>query len=138
MKIILLIMIGLSLLQADFIRDDTKEVVLDTTTNLMWQDDANVTTVTKNWLDAIDYCETSTLGGFTDWRMPNHNELYLLADRSAYNPAISSVFTNINNFFYWCSTTLIIDINAAWGVTFSYSYNNADPKTNTHYFRCVR
>jgi hypothetical protein len=138
MKVILLIMIGISLLQADYIRDDDKEVVLDTTTNLMWQDDADVKTITKNWTDAIDYCEASAFGGFSDWRLPSFNELYLLADRSVYNPAISPVFTNVVSSSYWSSTTDASSTTYAWRVNFYYGYDNARVKTNTFYVRCVR
>ncbi len=137
MKIILLIMIGLSLLQADYIRDNTKEVVLDTTTNLMWQDDADAKTITKNWLDAINYCETLTLGDFNDWRLPSFNELYLLADRNVYNPAISPIFINVSS-LYWSSTTYAPNTTTAWFVNFDGGHDSVNYKTNMYYFRCVR
>ncbi|MCF6331458.1 MAG: DUF1566 domain-containing protein [Sulfurimonas sp.] len=138
MKIILLIMIGLSLLQADYIRDDTKNIVLNTTTNLIWQDDADANTITNNWIDAINYCEALALGGFSDWRLPNYNELYLLADKSIYNPAISSVFQNITSSFYWSSTTRVTNISNAWIIYFYYGRGNADDKAINYYVRCVR
>lgn len=130
-------MIELSLLQADYIRDNTKDVVLNTISNLIWQDDANVSTITKNWIDAIDYCEESTLGGFNDWRLPNFNELYLLADRSIYNPGISPIFTNVVNANYWSSTTYKTN-TYAWIVDFYNGYDSASSKILTYYVRCVR
>jgi len=70
MKKILLITTGLSLgLMADanrFSRDDTTQIVTDTTTGLQWQDDANASSLTKKWTEAIDYCEALTLGGHDD------------------------------------------------------------------------
>jgi hypothetical protein len=129
-------MIGLSLLQADYIRDDTKEVVLDTSTNLMWQDD--VTPAQMNWTDALSYCENSNLGGFSDWRLPNFNELYMIADRTTFSPAISSVFTNVVSDRYWSSTTRKTATTYAWAVQFDNGTDNARVKSDMNYIRCVR
>ena len=138
MKIFFLMILGLSLLQADYIRDDTKDVVIDTTTNLMWQDDADADTITRDWVGAIDYCETSALGGFNDWRLPSFNELYLLVDISVYNPAISSIFINVISSDYWSSTTYAPNTTNAWLVNFYSGFDTAGTKTVTGYVRCVR
>ena len=137
----LLLIIGVSstLLASDrFVRDDTKEVVADTKTNLMWQDDNDAKTVQINWIDAIDYCENLTLGGYGDWHLPNHNELYGLVDRSRYNPAIDSRFTNIVGNGYWSSTTGVSNTSAAWGVGFNAGADNWVGKSVSNYVRCVR
>ena len=136
MKIILLIMIGLSLLHAEFLRDTTKEVVQDTTTNLMWQDDATPATMT--WSDAINYCEALTLATFTDWRLPNQNELKSIVDTSVVSPAMSLVFQNRVSSDYWSSTTYAGVTTDAWAVYFNYGYGTLNGKTDTYYVRCVR
>jgi hypothetical protein len=87
-KSILLGSLTLSL-NADFIRDNTKLVVNDTKTGLMWQDDAVGSTMT--WANAITTCESLTLGGYSDWRLPNIRELKSIVDRTRYNPAISPI-----------------------------------------------
>jgi len=140
MKTIILIMLGLSLLQADYIRDDTKDIVLDTSTNLMWQDDNDAKTLQKNWEDAITYCEAKTLGGYSDWRLPNINELSLLADRSlSSSPVLSSSFDNVIDDFYWSSTTYVSVPTQAWNVLFSVGYTYRTDKTTANRFvRCVR
>lgn len=141
MKIFFLIMIGISFLQAEFIRTDinaTAGVVLDTTTNLMWQDDNEAKSITQTWSNAISYCENKTLGGYDDWRLANFNELYMLADRSQYQPALSSVFQNLDNVTYWTSTTYAGDTSYAWGVYFYDGDDGWHDKTDTFYVRCVR
>jgi hypothetical protein len=55
-------------------RDGTKGVVTDPNTNLTWQDD-NKTVEAKDWRSALKYCEALTLDEFSDWRLPNINEL---------------------------------------------------------------
>jgi len=136
MKQILLIMIGLSLwVYADFTRDNTAQIVTDNATGLQWQDDVNVT---KSWTEAIDYCETLTLGNHTDWRLPNLNELFFIADRSKTNPAIDSTFKNVVPNWHWSSTTVVGKENFAWRVGFNYGDDDWDGKSNSHYVKCVR
>ena len=128
----------LTSLSADFIRDDSKEVVLDTRTNLMWQDNNEAKNNDQNWSDAINYCENLTLGGYNDWHLPNYNELYYLANRSKYNPAIDSAFKNVASSFYWSSTTSASVTSSAWFVNFYYGYDNKNVKSYSFYVRCVR
>ena len=128
----------LTSLNADFIRDGSKEVVLDTKTNLMWQDNNDTKTIKKNWSDAIDYCENLTLGGYSDWYLPNINELRSLADRSRYNPAIDPAFKNVVSYRYWSSTTDVGNTSNAWNVYFLGGDDGWDDKSDTYYVRCVR
>lgn len=116
-------------------------IVIDTKTGLQWQDDysdngGNVKET--GWLDAINYCENLTLGGYNDWRLPNINELYYLADRNKLNPAINSVFKNTLIYGYWSSTSLFSDKDNALVVYFSDGSDSWDGKIYTYYVRCVR
>lgn len=134
-KLALISSLALSL-QADYTRDATKNVVTDNVSGLMWQDDAIGSTM--NWVTALTTCENLTLGGYTDWRLPNYNELYYLADRSKTNPAISPVFTQVVSGYYWSSSTYARDTSNARSV---YFYNGNDYwnfKTDSVYVRCVR
>jgi len=140
MKRFLLIVITFNIfLYADFSRDSSKEIVTDNTTNLQWQDDSSATSTKKNWKEAIEYCENLTLGNYNDWRLPNFNELYYLADRSKNNPAIDSIFNYVASNYYWSSTTLLSDKGNAWIVKFSDGSDGWDDKINDIYnIRCVR
>ena len=53
-------------------------IILDTRTNLMWAAKDNGSEIT--WWDAKSYCDHYSGGGYTDWRMPTHNELAGLYD----------------------------------------------------------
>ena len=139
MKIILLITLGLSsLIWADFSRD--ADIVTDNKTTLQWQDDNNGTVGTgMAWETAITHCEALTLGGYDDWRLPNFNELYYIADRSRANPAIDPVFANRAYEYYWSSTSMVSNESSAWVVHFGGGYSNVDvPKSTVHFVRCVR
>jgi len=135
-KTILSLFVVIGLLQADYIRDDSKGVVVDTSTNLMWQDD--VASVQKTWIEAISYCENLTIASYDDWRLPNFNELYMLADRSKSNPAISPVFQNVVSDYYWSSTSVASYPDSAWDVYFNFGNDYWSYKDNSHYVRCVR
>jgi len=134
MKIILLIMIGLSLLQADFTK--TGDIIKDSVSKLEFQDDAVGSQMP--WEDAITYCEALTLGGHGDWRLPNINELKSIVDRSKVNPAIVTAFTNTSSSNYWSTTTYERNKNYAWYVGFSNGNVSGFTKGYSGYVRCVR
>jgi len=154
MKKILLITVGLSisLLEAittgtSFSRDNTTQIVTDTKTGLQWQDNEDAKTVEKTWIEAIKYCENLTLGGYDDWRLPNFNELYFLADKNKRSPAISPVFQNANYDVYWTSSTVIGskydstvsgNEDSAWGIFFYNGSEYWNSKSIRHFVRCVR
>lgn len=149
-------------------RDDSTEIVTDHITELMWADDANVASITKQWLTddnyaicdvnysspacfdtssnsadskddtAVEYCKSLTLGGFKDWRLPTVNELLYIVDRSQFNPAMDTDFQHIAKKYYLSSTTIISHENYIWGVKFSDGSNTFMKKNSNYSVRCVR
>jgi hypothetical protein len=134
MKIILLVLLTFSLSFAEFTRSG--KTVTDSTTGLVWQDDATPAQMT--WESAIRYCEELDLGGNTDWRLPNINELTSIVDDTTSSPAISSVFVNTTSTYYWSSTTAAGYTSDAWYVSFYYGLQYSYYKTDSNYVRCVR
>ena len=123
---------------SSYTRNDNNETVYDNVTGLTWMDDTNVSLETKTWNDAIDFCETLDHAGIQDWRLPNFNELYMIAERNTSKPAIDdSTFQNTASDYYWSSTTFASDISKAWLVNFSNSFIFLNPKSNNCYVRCV-
>jgi len=132
----LIILIGFSIvLQAEFIRDNTVQIVRDLTTSLYWQDNENIS---KTWTQAINYCENMVLGSYDDWRLPNINELNSIVDDTKYNPNMSPVFKSFASDSYWSSTTYADASNYAWVVYFYYGAQGNYPKDASNYVRCVR
>lgn len=139
MKQLIFIFIGLSsILLADYSRDNMTQIVTDNNTGLQWQDNSDAKLISKTWAEAISYCEALTLGGYSDWRMPNFNELFYLADRSKANPSLDNTFQNIVSDYYWSSTTVVDAEGTAWNVHFGRGIDNWDFKSNSDYVRCVR
>lgn len=136
MRVILLIMIGVSLLHAELTRDAATGIVADSTSGLEWQD--NETGTTTNWQGAIDRCEALELGDHSDWRLPNLNELRSIVDRSKINPAIKDGFDHTSSDYYWSSTTSEYIKGVAWDVNFNFGNVLNAYKNNNFYVRCVR
>jgi len=122
----------------------TTDTVLDHTTFLVWQryDDG----VLRQWKDAKDYCDTLTLAGQTDWRLPTRIELWSIVDFGKHTPAINTVaFLDASTTsYYWALTldaqnSMMNPTYKAWVVDFDEGY--AGPivsDTNTELTRCVR
>jgi len=63
-----------------YILNSDKVTVSDNSNGLMWQVNSNGMVI--NWQEAIDYCDLLSVGGFTDWRLPNKEEIVLLYNYS--------------------------------------------------------
>jgi hypothetical protein len=78
----------------------------------------------SNWQNALNYVQclnTNGYLGYSDWRLPNINELYSLVDRSNSSPALPGggyPFANVltNNWYHWSSTTAAFYTSWAWSV----------------------
>ena len=117
--------------------DNGDSSVTDTETGLMWQQTTAADEMT--WEEAISYCESLTLAGYSDWRLPNRVELQSLLDYTRYDPAIDTMaFPDTKSAYYWSSTTFVYETTRAWRVRFYdgvvFMYN----KPKTHYVRAVR
>jgi hypothetical protein len=122
-----------------YTRDDSKNIVTDTSTNRMWQDDTDVGSIKKNWSDAKTYCTKLTLGGYTDWYLPSIEELVSITDKGRSYPSINSIFQNINSDdYFWSASTYIDNIDIVWDVHFRIGNSNYDYKTGSFYVRCAR
>ena len=114
--------------------DDTNT---DQKTRLIWQkeDDGNKRTSAA----ALSYCEGLTLGGKSDWRLPNIKELESIVDDGQASPSINSTyFTNTKSSNYISSSRYILTGNThnSWVVSFgSGGFAMTD---SSNYVRCVR
>lgn len=111
--------------------------VLDRSTGLVWQSNPGTNTLT--WDDALNYSENLSLGGKSDWRLPNIKELQSLNSEILKNPSIdTSFFGNISPANYWSSTTLNGTTTKAWYLNFSYGLTSYETKTVAQRVICVR
>jgi len=133
-KLIILLLIVINIYSADFSRDGVAGVVTDHSTNLMWYDGANIS---MSWSAVITHCENLDLGSYTDWRLPNINELRSILDRNR-TPRIDPIFLNAVSQSYWSATTYTGLTYYARNVAFSSGQVDAANKSYSNYVRCVR
>jgi len=132
--------------------DNGNGTVTDSATGLVWQKcSAGQGTTLGNcstgsissytWSNAITYCEGLTLGGRSDWRLPNINELRSIVDYGkSSSPTIDSTsFPNTQSNGYWSSSTYAQYTANSWYVLFSNGLVNDSNRTVDflNYVRCV-
>jgi hypothetical protein len=116
----------------------TNKFVLDHSTGLMWY--IALTTGTQ-WNGAIDGALASTQGGFTDWALPNINQLVSicnfsiatnsLLNYSPFNIAITSASDRV-----WTSTTLPNSTASAYTLQSNSTFAGSGKSTSQSYIIC--
>lgn len=119
------------------------DVVIDRATGLMWPVNGGglgcMMGGTANLPDAILFAEGLDFAGFTDWRLPNINELLSIVYYNNISPSIKEPpFANTRANYYWSSTTYYYNILQTWTVEFTDGESLILPKTDLYYLRCVR
>jgi hypothetical protein len=125
--------------------------MLDNNTGLIWTKDANAPgpaictpATTKNWQAALDYVKCLNMNsylGFTDWRLPNRNELSSLVNYDHLNQAtwlVSRGFNGVQSVCYWSSSSSADSTPDAWGVDMGDGDIDGDNKPNSQYVWPVR
>ncbi len=98
----------------------------DRLTGLIWTQSADLAHGLTTWQEAFEVIKEinlNKLAGYSDWRLPNINELESLVDCSRHTPALPKdhPFKNVRE-FYWSSTTSIYDPSWSWAL---YMYKGA-------------
>ena len=114
------------------------KVITDSRTGLMWQKGYSI----GKWRSALAYCQTlntESYGGYSDWRLPNKNELASLLDPSK-SEAPYSNFPDMRNCYWSSSTSIGGGSDSAWVVYFYYGMVSRISKTSLNDIRvmCVR
>ena len=95
---------------ADCDVDTSNDVITDRLTGLIWVRTGNLSG-TLLWPNAVDFPKSVTVCGYTDWRLPNVNEIESLHNAAADDQSqwlSLQGFVNIVQGRYWSSTTHLI------------------------------
>ena len=106
-----------------------RDVVIDRTSGLMWQKKPDG--VERNWKDAKLYCQKLSLGGYSEWRLPNESVLMKMIKNKM------MFASSLRNNYYWSST---VSNPTSWAtyVNFGYGDKGVAWKGSGMYVRCVR
>ena len=103
--------------------------VTDLDTHLMW---AQVPSSALTWTGALAYAEALTLGGYSDWRLPNVKELQTLVDLTRATATGTTTAPCLNRILFpaatatahWTSTSVkSASLTSAWLVEFGVNAN---------------
>ena len=95
---------------------ETPDVVIDLNTNLVWAKTASENII---WRNALDFCNSLVFAGYSDWRLPNINELKTLFSSDFENPSsYLGLPENASSNIFWSSTTYAGAVDKAWLVDF--------------------
>jgi len=115
-------------------------IIKDTVTGLMWQKATAPGAYT--WDEARAYCESLSLGGFTDWRLPTLTELYALVEKSIPppGPMINMAYFPVSRSGnYWTSSAFSPGADFFFYVDFGYgNVFDGHYKDFKYYVRAVR
>ena len=103
-------------------------MVYDSVTTLLWQlSDGGEMTFDQ----AITYCDTLTLGGFTDWRLPLPSEAFSILNHQNPNPAVDiKIFPKTGAEYWYTSAVQANDPSKTWVTNAGGGIGN-HPKTET-------
>jgi len=150
--------------------DNGNGTVTDNLTGLIWLKNANCISShypgfdnddtagdgMVTWQHALDFVAGINAGiypkcgaGFTDWRLPNINELHSLVHYGFSDPALPNTagtgqwaegnpFSNVQSDYYWSSTTLADFTSLAWLVDLNNGYVFSALGTYSYHVWCVR
>jgi len=111
-----------------FYIDNKNGTITDTITELMWQQTDGGEMTIEN---ATIYCDTLTLGGYTNWRLPNSHEGFSILNLQNNNPALDILFfTKTNAEYWWTNDKQANDANKIWCINTGGGIGN-HPKTET-------
>ena len=119
---------------SDFMTSSDGKIVTDNRTGLKWQKEY---ATGKTWQQALKYCEDLSYAGYTDWRLPNKNELTSLVNYEK-SGSPYSYFPDMPSNFFWSSSTHLGDTGYAWRVGFDKGGVDGSYKTSSINVRCVR
>lgn len=114
------------------------DIVTDNLTGLMWTRDGNLPNTTYQWTPAVNFANELELCGYTDWRLPNVNELESLVSIAENQIATwlnGYAFTNVQRMDYWSSTTHAHYTGWGWSVNLDDGNNGVEYNAKGTYYR---
>ncbi|MCI5114030.1 MAG: DUF1566 domain-containing protein [Candidatus Electrothrix sp. AW1] len=132
--------------------DNGDGTVTDSKTGLMWKqcleglsgsDCATGSAESFTWQEALQQPgvinHAGGFAGYTDWRLPNFNELISIVEEQCNAPAINlNRFPNTPGFHVWSGSPYAPYSDYAWLVNFNDGFSDFDSRYNFYAVRLVR
>jgi len=124
--------------------DNGDGTITDNLTGLMWDRNGNRPGAARTWVQVLSDCNGLSLGGHSDWRLPNRKELMSLLNYEESDTADwlnnypTHHFSGVLNNRYWPSTTYAPNTSRAWSVYMGRGGLMSQVKTYNYYALAVR
>jgi hypothetical protein len=134
---------GNYLISPPSLSDNGNGIITDNLTGLMWEKKSSANEgLVYTYEEAVAYCENSTVGDYTDWRIPSRREFSTLLNYGRYSPSLDTNYFpdyTSNNVYYWTATDNINNANQNWALQISFGlFEVRDKTTKKAKIRCVR
>jgi hypothetical protein len=97
------------------------------------------TAASFSWGEALNAAVMNKFSDFSDWRLPNKNELESIVEVRCVSPSINAgVFPSTPQTFHWTSTPYAGVSTGAWSVDFGFGVVTATDKSGKIVVRLVR
>ena len=114
------------------------DVIHETAKDIYWQNNLEIETLSYTKDEAELYCETLSLGGYNDWRLPNLYELQEMIDYSKFDFAMDEKFLYNKNGYIWTSTPCSICTAKSFAIAANSGEVHRFENKNLFSVRCVR
>jgi hypothetical protein len=112
-------------------------IVIDIKSNIMWQDNVEVTQYKENLTMSKLYCNELILNSYTNWRLPTIKELINIIDIKS-KRYINNKFKFTSQSKYSTTTTFVLDNKKIWYVDFANGKLDYQNSINKFNIRCIR
>ncbi len=117
--------------------DNGDGTVTDKKTGLMWQKDYDERM--RTWNEAINYCNSLSFAGYSNWRLPNKGDLISLWSNAGSKKEVRDAFSpDMQEGVYWSSSPVEGDSGIGSVVYFEDGSDGGNDKMDTYNARCVR
>ncbi|QOY52577.1 DUF1566 domain-containing protein [Candidatus Sulfurimonas baltica] len=115
------------------------DIVTDSDTGIMWQDNSETASLQKDYNGAKKYCENLALDGKDDWYLPTVEQLLTITDKEKINPSVRKGFNSTASEGYWSSSIHASHQERVWYVHFGYGFSSDyGSKEDNRHVRCAR
>jgi len=117
----------------------SENIIKDSKTNFLWQDNKDVKEKIMNYSQALDYCNNLELDGNKNWLVPDFMALFSIVNTKVYNPTLSKKFKYYISDNYWTTKTFgHAKSGEAFVINFLSGAFNRELMEDKFYVRCYK
>jgi hypothetical protein len=113
-----------------------RSAVLDSTNDILWQDNRSTQILKSSWQSAQQYCKQLHHNGYYNWKLPTRDQLEDTIDKVSHS--IDPSFEYNKQKQYWSNSSSMDQYGKAWYVDYDKAIMRIDEKNKRKYIRCIK